>query len=198
MARKARARARSVGLILTGLMLGAVRSRRAFANQTPAHTKKEIKALNKKLAALDGKLAGFYTKSESDARYLQPSALMATTTQAPSLILDFTEGSVLTHAVTAPSAGTLLIWTNVTFEEDAGTPGDGPVHATVRLDGTAVGTVQESTSETDGFNASESIANSVATPVTAGPHTVSLNLESVEGVQVAIEGRSITTLFIPS
>ena len=51
-----KSKSRSVGLILIGLMLGAVTISPAFANHTPKHTKKQIKkvkkALNKKIKKL--------------------------------------------------------------------------------------------------------------------------------------------------
>jgi hypothetical protein len=98
--------------------------------------------------------------------------------------------------VNVPRSGVLLVWANVSFEEDQ-TQNDA-VHARVLLDGSQVGTVQESNIETAGFFSSESIANALSAPVSAGPHTLALEVTSTEGVEIAIEGRSITTLFIPA
>lgn len=103
---------------------------------------------------------------------------------------------MITHSVTVPEDGTLLVFTNVSFEED-GTQNEA-VHARLLMDGTQVGTVQESSIEFDGFFSSESIAKAVATPVSAGAHTLKLEVESTESIQIAIEGRSITTLFVPA
>ncbi len=139
----------------------------------------------------------FYTKGGADTRFINVGELFSSSTQQTALIQNFTgPGDVITHSVTVPEEGTLLVWANVSFEED-GTQNEA-VHARVLMDGTQVGTVQESSIEFDGFFSSESIANAVATPVSAGPHTLKLEVESTESVQITIEGRSITTLFIPS
>jgi hypothetical protein len=141
----------------------------------------------------------FYTKGGADERFVNVGEISASSSQQTNLILNFVgPGNVLTHSVNVPRSGVLLVWANVSFEEDAGTPEENPVHATVMVDGTDVGTVQESNIPIGGFNSSESIANALSTPVTAGPHTVALEVDSVEGSEIAIEGRSITTLFIPA
>ena len=68
-----KSRSRSVGLILIGLMLGAVTISPAFANHTPKHTKKMVKkvkkALNKKIKKTNGRFADYYTKTETDAKF---------------------------------------------------------------------------------------------------------------------------------
>lgn len=65
---KRNSRTRSVGLILVGLMLGAVTIAPAFANHTPNHTAKQIKRLNKKVKKVNGKFASYYTKAETDQK----------------------------------------------------------------------------------------------------------------------------------
>jgi hypothetical protein len=170
-------------LTLAGLVAGALSVGPATAAKRFLTKKKALKL--------------FYTKGGADQRFLNVGEVSTSYKQETSLILNFVEGDVLTHSVTAPAAGTLLIWANVTFEEDAGTPEDNPVHAMVLLDGTQVGTVQQQNIEEEGFMGSSSIANASAAPVSAGAHTLNLHVESVEGSQTAIEDRSLTTLFIP-
>jgi len=62
-----KSRSRSVGLILIGLMLGAVTISPAFANHTPKHTKKQIKkvkkALNKKIKKVNNTVKTLPTTS---------------------------------------------------------------------------------------------------------------------------------------
>jgi hypothetical protein len=150
------------------------------------------KALTKKRA-----LKLFYTKGGADERFVNVGEIAASSSQQTTLIQNFVgPGNVLTHSVNVPRSGVLLVWANVSFEEDEAA--NNPVHARVLLDGNLVGTVQESNIEIDGFFPSESIANALSSPVTAGPHNVVLEVESPEGTEIAIEGRSITTLFIPA
>jgi hypothetical protein len=139
----------------------------------------------------------FYTKGGADERFVNVGEIAASSSQQTTLIQNFVgPGNVLTHSVNVPRSGVLLVWANVSFEEDQ-TQNDA-VHARVLLDGSQVGTVQESNIETAGFFSSESIANALSAPVSAGPHTLALEVTSTEGVEIAIEGRSITTLFIPA
>jgi hypothetical protein len=139
----------------------------------------------------------FYTKGGADERFVNVGEIAASSSQQTTLIQNFVgPGNVLTHSVNVPRSGVLLVWANVSFEEDEAA--NNPVHARVLLDGNLVGTVQESNIEIDGFFPSESIANALSSPVTAGPHNVVLEVESPEGTEIAIEGRSITTLFVPS
>jgi hypothetical protein len=141
----------------------------------------------------------FYTKGGADERFVNVGEIAASSSQLTTLIQDFVgPGNVLTHSVNVPRSGVLLVWANVSFEEDPSDNLENPVHAKIVLDGADIGTVQQSNIEIAGFFASESIANAVTAPVTAGAHTVTLNVESVEGTEIAVEDRMMTTLFIPA
>jgi len=56
-------RLRSVSLILTGLILGAVMIAPAFANHSPAHTKAQFKKVDKRIAKLSSKVKKLPTTS---------------------------------------------------------------------------------------------------------------------------------------
>ena len=140
----------------------------------------------------------FYTKGGADARFINVGEMATSYEQATTLMANFTNGDVLTHTVTVPAAGHLLIWANVSWERDNTDPNENPIHAEVRVDGVKVGTTQESQNEIGGNFPSESIANAVRAPVAPGARVVTLNVLSTEADEIVIEGRSIMTLFVPT
>ena len=150
------------------------------------------KALTKKKA-----LKLFYTKGGADSRFINVGELATsykteTTSISPFNVTNFTD--VLSSDVTVPEGGMLLIWSNLSFEEN-NTSGPEPLQAQILVDGSLVGTVQESYVEDGGPFLSESIANTVATQVSAGTHTVKLQAYNPDD-SVVIQERSITTLLV--
>jgi hypothetical protein len=116
-------------------------------------------------------------------------------------ISNFNPGSyqtILSKSANAPKRGILLLWGNVDAEETTGTSAT-VLQARFTVDGNAVGTTPDTAEQymdEAGFNHSNSVALSVAVPVGRGTHAVKLQAFTTEA-PIFIEGRSITTLFVP-
>ena len=138
----------------------------------------------------------FYTKQGADARFLSGSELLTSTSESTTLITGFNDDDVvLTHSVDLPTSGRLLIWANLTAED--GNTGDSAVEASLLVDGTAVGVNQQDFVENSA--SFYSAATAPATIVEVGPGVHEIGLRAFNDFSpIAIEDRSINTLFIPS
>ena len=143
-----------------------------------------------------------YTKADADARFLQGSELLTSEAKSTTLITNFDVTGftdVLSDSVNVPSAGTLLVWGNVTLED--GNSGSTPVESRLLVDGSQAGVEQESVVQDVAFPLgfySTALAPVGRATVGAGTHTIKLQAFNSEDPDIAIEDRSITTLFIPS
>jgi hypothetical protein len=146
--------------------------------------------------------ARFFTKADADARFLQGSEVLTSEAKATNLIANFDVTGftdVLTHSVSVPSAGTLLVWGNLTVED--GNSGSTPVESRLLVDGSQVGVEQETVVQDLAFPISfysMALAPVGRATVGAGAHSIALQAFNSEDPDIAIEDRSITTLFIPS
>jgi hypothetical protein len=143
-----------------------------------------------------------YTKADADARFLQGSEVLTSEAKATNLITNFDVTGftdVLAHSVSVPSAGTLLVWGNLTVED--GNSGSTPVESRLLVDGNQVGVEQETVVQDVAFPLgfySSALAPVGRATVGAGAHSIALQAFNTEDPDIAIEDRSITTLFIPS
>jgi hypothetical protein len=112
--------------------------------------------------------------------------------------------NLITKSVTAPVSGVLLIIGNTSSEFSDGS-GAGPIRLLSHLavDGTVAGVSGEATLSDNGVNCDEGRTTTLATavPVTAGSHTVALQIAKSATTAGAggafIGGVAITTLFVP-
>jgi hypothetical protein len=138
----------------------------------------------------------FYTKQDADARFLSGSELLTSTSEGTTLIPGFDNFDViLTHDVNLPSSGRLLIWANLTAED--GNTGNAGVETRLELDGTEIGVDQHGFVENAAAFYSDSTAPATIVNVDPGEHQIGLRVFN-DGSPIAIEDRSISTLFIPS
>jgi len=139
-----------------------------------------------------GKVDGYNANELTRSRYVQTTGE----------IDDFDSGPftpILTGSATAPKDGILLIWANVNAEWDitsvAGSNADLDVQ--IFVDGVAAGVIIDQEFTDVGSNSGESINVSVAVPVTAGDHTVTIQARRVGGSLIYIKARSLVTLYEP-
>ena len=138
----------------------------------------------------------FYTKQDADARFLSGSELLTSTAEDTALITGFNDDDVvLTHSVNVPSNGRLLIWANLTAED--GNTANSAVETSLLVDGTPVGVNQQDFVENSGDFYSAATAPATIVNVGPGEHEIGLRVFNDLG-PIAIEDRSINTLFIPS
>jgi len=170
--------------------------------------KKQVRKIVKKIAYPKSQTwarAEAYSKAQASDQFVEDAALgskfPSTQGSSSTLIVDFNVGSftgILTHSISVPGAGKLLVWGNATFEHDSsGGANSTPVSTRLTLDSTQIGTVQQAFIEaTSGY--SDSTALTAVVPVTAGSHDLQLQAINDESGWIAIEDRSISTLFIPA
>jgi hypothetical protein len=155
--------------------------------------KKQVKSLSdKRVKALA------YTKQQADGRFLRGSQVTTSETKATALVTPFNVGNftdVLSHSVTTPSAGKLLVFANLTVED--GNTGNSAVESRLLVNGNQVGVEQEGYVENSADFYSDALAPIGSVQVAAGTHSVKLQAYNA-GSAIAVEDRSITTLFIPS
>jgi hypothetical protein len=107
--------------------------------------------------------------------------------------------TVTTKAVTAPTAGILLVWGNAWAQRDFSDPDIAVLNARVAVDATAATTEVRThlgndagLEDPDGF-----AAISGAVPVAAGARNVDLQIQECSAGMAFIAEKSITTLFVP-
>ena len=167
--------------------------------------KKAVKKIVKKTSYTKAEAdARFLKGAEADARYVEGADVRSSQTSATNVVGGFNPGTfadVLTHNVDAPTAGRLLVWGNLTVE-DQNTGFDNYVKTRLIVDGSQAGVEQEGFVENSANFYSDASAPVASVPVQAGPHVVKLQAYNdstgVGGTNIVIENRSITTLFIPS
>jgi hypothetical protein len=107
--------------------------------------------------------------------------------------------TVLTKAVTAPTAGILLVWGNAWAQRDLDDPDMTAMEARITVDAVAATSESRthlgndaSQNDLDGF-----VAPSGAVPVAAGTRNADLQIRECSGGMAFIAEKSITTLFVP-
>jgi hypothetical protein len=104
--------------------------------------------------------------------------------------------TLLTKAVTASSAGILLLNATITFERDVSDPDQADLFGRLTVDGTAVTPNNEETTGADP-DFGRTLTFTTAVPVVAGNHTVNLQAEECGAGEAFIFGKAITSLFTP-
>jgi hypothetical protein len=197
MGRGLRRRSRLVAILALGIMLGVV----ITATPASGHITSSVSHV------ADHMKNYFYTKSQSNARYINVGEIRVDGAHTSAAIDDFTTGcgspaSILSKAFTAPSAGFINVVGSVTSEDDFGIAGSGHLLFRLRLDATPIyGGFAENDYGAFGGGSPEVLGDSGAqnavVPVTAGAHTV--HIEACEaGTGSFITTRGISITFTPA
>jgi hypothetical protein len=210
-----RSKARSVALLVAGILAGSVLIQPAVAHFRPriGHLIRHVfnradpryynegQTVDRAQNANNATNAGTLDNIDSTG-FLRTGSIVASGNVSDTAIDNFTSAtmtSIISTTITVPTNGFLYINGTLSVEDDGSLAGSADLGYRLRLDTTPIHDNDESYElDTDDPGPPFNLAGaaSAVVPVAAGAHTV--HLDAIEfGTGSFIEGRSITAIFVP-